>query len=290
MTSERSALDRFEELASQHGLELAPRSLELVRLGSFFDMAEANARDGTRWILKIPKNPGAIAFAENEHRAQTLARAHLTCAVPDWTIFSPHLIAGVRLPHHPLVEAPRKPSERFLDSLAEQLACLHGTPLGELRGSGLAEHGSAELRARWQALLTQPGAFPEPWVSRWRAWLADDSYWPTYATFVHGRLSPTRCHVDLEGRITGLLDWGEAHWGDPALDFARLRLGFGRRTFDSVLSRYVIAEDRAWPRLRDHALELATFLSRQQLRTAATISLDEGFSAEPDEPGSDPIP
>lgn len=290
MNSERSPLDRFEELADLHGLELAPRTLEIKALGNFFDVAEARDRAGQSWVLKTPKNPGAIAFAENEHRAQNLVRSHLTCAVPEWTIFTPRLIAGKRLAHHPLVEAPRKPSERFLESLAEQLVRLHAIPAEPALATGLRESPAHARRAAWKSELSALPSIPEPWATRWSDWLHEDSYWPGYATVVHGRLAPTRCHVDIEGHITGLFGWGEAHVGDPALDFARIRLCFGRSAFDSVLSRYVIQEDRAWPRLRDHALELATFLGRHRLRRGEVPTLDGGFSEEPDEPGSDPNP
>jgi macrolide phosphotransferase len=55
--------------------------------------------------------------------------------------------------------------------------------------------------------------------------------------------------------VTGLLDWTEAHVGDPATDFALLFATLGRESLGTLLERYREAGGRVWPRMRGHVAE-----------------------------------
>src|SRR5262249_26164075 len=42
--------------------------------------------------------------------------------------------------------------------------------------------------------------------------------------FLHNDLHEWNIMCTLEGKLLGLIDWGDAGWGDPTLDFAAIRL------------------------------------------------------------------
>ncbi|WP_020577326.1 phosphotransferase family protein [Actinopolymorpha alba] len=78
--------------------------------------------------------------------------------------------------------------------------------------ASLAEEGYIDLdAARW--LLG--------WFDRLAGWRPPD----VEPVVLHGDASPTNIVVEgTSGRLAGLVDWGDAAWGDPALDFAKLPL------------------------------------------------------------------
>lgn len=63
------------------------------------------------------------------------------------------------------------------------------------------------------------------------------------ARLIHGDASPTNLLVDPgSGRLTAILDWGDAAWADPATEFAKLPL----RAVPAVLEGYVGQQDETW--------------------------------------------
>jgi aminoglycoside phosphotransferase (APT) family kinase protein len=60
---------------------------------------------------------------------------------------------------------------------------------------------------------------------------------------IHGDASPTNLLVDPNsGRLTAILDWGDAAWTDPAVEFAKLPL----RALPAVFEGYLGAQDETW--------------------------------------------
>ncbi|MCC3765049.1 phosphotransferase [Glycomyces sp. TRM65418] len=63
------------------------------------------------------------------------------------------------------------------------------------------------------------------------------------ARLIHGDASPTNLLADPEsGRLTAILDWGDAAWADPAVEFAKLPL----RALPTVLEGYLGGQDESW--------------------------------------------
>ncbi|XXT21210.1 phosphotransferase [Sorangium sp. So ce429] len=92
------------------------------------------------------------------------------------------------------------------------------------------------------------------WV-RWQRWLADDALWPRHVALVHGDLHPGHMLVGEGGRMTGILDWTEAHLGDPSSDSALIAGAFGKAALDACIARFEAAGGPAWPGLAAHAAE-----------------------------------
>jgi len=73
---------------------------------------------------------------------------------------------------------------------------------------------------------------------------------PLPACLIHGDASPTNLLADSDG-LTALIDWGDAAWTDPSVDFAKLPL----RVVPTVLAGYGRPE---WlPRVLFHHLHWA---------------------------------
>lgn len=140
---------------------------------------------------------------------------------------------GEHLPHGFLVcalvpgvgaEHPAAPfNDGVVDDLGRALTAVHSIPLEGAKGLGL----------------------------RQEAW--DDYKGPL--RFIHGDFSPDNLMVDpLSGRLTGVIDWGNAATGDPALDFVPLVHWRGWEFAQAVMSAYRLEAGSDFiERIRFHA-------------------------------------
>lgn len=86
---------------------------------------------------------------------------------------------------------------------------------------------------------------------------------PVEPVFLHGDLSAANLFTSVDGAFAAFIDWGDAGWGDPAMDLARVPLA----RFEAVLAAYDGASRRplgaaGWGRMRFYALGRALrFLS-----------------------------
>jgi macrolide phosphotransferase len=197
-------------------------------------------------------------------------RPHLPVDVPDWRLFTPEVIAHPRVPGNPAAVADLEvgdwvwrfdqwaPPGVFLDSLAEALAALHRIDPADAAAAQLSVLRPDDLRvatAERVHTAREGLTVPEPVWRRWHEWLADDSSWPSQVVVVHGDLHPGRILLDDEHRVTGILDWSEAHVGDPATDFSLLYASIGLDALASLLGCYATAGGDVWPRMAHHIVE-----------------------------------
>ncbi len=67
--------------------------------------------------------------------------------------------------------------------------------------------------------------------------------------FIHGDFSPDNLIIDpVSGRLTGIIDWGNAAIGDPALDFVPLVLWRGWGFARAVIAAYRLPTDQDFVR------------------------------------------
>ena len=116
------------------------------------------------------------------------------------------------------------------------------------RLADLARSGHAELA---EALLP-----------RWEAW----SHAPDFDgvdVWLHGDLHPHNIVIGADGRLAGVVDWGDVTAGDPACDLATAWLTFdatGRRLFTERLEEGHPVDAATWVRARAWALHLGLVL------------------------------
>lgn len=169
--------------------------------------------------------------------------------------------------------------------LGEFLAALHATPA---EGLGLPgdELGRTDFAARMPGLLARIGAVrhrlgdPGPWLRLFDGPLPPP---PARTVVVHGDLYVRHLLVDEDRRVAGVIDWGDVHGGDPALDLAVAYAFLPARARDTFARAYGPADERTWrtARLRAayHSVNLLWFadstgdetLVRESLRSLRSV-------------------
>jgi len=263
-TADHSAIAR---LAAEHDLDVDPASLQVNEIGLDFRVAIARAAGGERWVLRIPRRPDVLARADIEGRLLSLIRPQLTVAVPDWQIHSHELIAYPLLPGEPALTldddgSPQwhvdMSSTTYSATLGEFIAQLHSIDAEQARSTGIERHQPEEVRQQWsQDIDRVADAFQvaPALLERWRAWVAEDSYWPDHSVLTHGEIYPAHTLVDGE-RVTAVLDWTTAGIGDPARDLQFQHSASPPEAFEVLLDHYVRGGGRVWPRLAEHCTEM----------------------------------
>ncbi len=208
------------------------------------------------WIFRIPRRPdGEGPLAKEVALLSELART-LPVPVPRFERVwrgdeTPRIIAGYRrLSGQPAAQAVARGRvpETIGTQLAEFLTALHAFPIARARALGVPGGDATSWRGeyedfyRWiqRETFRDLGARERRWASR----LCEDFL----ATPSHFRFTPVLLHRDLgaehilhdeaTGRITGIIDWGDAWVGDPAFDFTGLLADWGEVTAEAALAHY----------------------------------------------------
>lgn len=258
------------EAARREGLRLAGTQADFDATGLDFLVVHARDEQGVPWIVRTPRRMAVVASARVEARVLALVRAHLPVAVPDWRVHTDQVIAYPRLGDVPAITIdpaagvvwnrldPAAPSAAFLDSFAGALAALQRIDPRAIEEAAVPTKSlddARELHARAMDETRALLAPPEELWARWQRWLADDAVWPRHLALVHGDLHPGHLLLAEDGRVTGILDWTEAHRGDPSTDFALFFGAFGKDALDAVLARFQAAGGQTWPGMAAHAAE-----------------------------------
>jgi aminoglycoside phosphotransferase (APT) family kinase protein len=272
-------------LAARHGLDVDGGALRINEAGLDYRVAFARARDGTDWVLRVPRRPDVSAKLADEQRILEFVAPRLSVAVPVWQVCSEELVAYRRLPGEPglTLDANGQPiwhfepsSPEFAAALGRLIAELQAIDAGAAAKSGIPVLSADQLRAQWRTNLETVRAEFEiapHLLDRWHAWLGDDTLWPTTTAFSHGELyaahvlvewagprsapdGSAEVVVDTPARIVGVLDWTTAKVGDPAIDFTYQHM-MGSAAFDATLAAYLEAGGSEHPRLADRCAELA---------------------------------
>lgn len=200
------------------------------------------------WLYRDPRRPEVVPrlLAEADLLPWLAPQLPLPVPVPELTA------TGVRhhlLPGTSLVDAPvGKALGSFLRALHEvdpAEAVHHGALAAE---TARAERSAVQARMAAEVLPRLPEDVRRPGED-----LLAEIAQATYASLVHGDLGPD--HILVTGDVvTGVIDWTDAHIGDPALDLSWLLYGAQQIVAEAVASSYEPDEDVkrrafAWHRL-----------------------------------------
>ncbi len=258
------------EAARREGLRLVTSQSDFDATGLDFLVVHARDEEGVPWIVRTPRRAAVVASARVEARVLALVRAHLPVAVPDWRVHTDQVIAYPRLDGVPAITVdpaagvvwncldPTAPSAAFLDSFAAALAALQQIDAQAIAAAGVPTKTIEDKRKLHARAMDETRALlapPEQLWARWQRWLADDAVWPRHLALVHGDLHPGHFLLAEDGRLTGILDWTEAHLGDPSTDFALFFGAFGKDALDALITRFAAAGGQTWPGLAAHAAE-----------------------------------
>jgi aminoglycoside phosphotransferase (APT) family kinase protein len=228
-------------------IEMSPElALELVR-EQFPELGRTIEPFGSGWdntaylvdgdlVFRFPRREFAVPFLAREAGVlpKLAPRLPLLIPIPRWVgVPSPRFpwpFAGYRLiPGRTLDAATPSSAERRAAApvLAEFLRTLHCIPLDglDLPPDGLARTDFVRrgpLMFERLAGLESAGVIADrqPWTRMFEGCGPPEP--PPHPVPVHGDLYERHVLVDEANRVSGVIDWGDVHAGDPALDLSFL--------------------------------------------------------------------
>lgn len=250
------------ELAASHGLKLIG-AVEFNEMGLDYRVCFAKDRDGQDWVLRIPRRSDALPKLEYEAKVLEFVKRKISVSVPDWRIKSPELVAYLRLKDNMALTFDSKShavhwnidqgSSLYIESLAKVLVELHSSS-AEAEAAGIKSCSPDAVRANilqeLESVKREIGVGREQELA-WRSWLDDDRLWPGFSTLVHGDLYAGHITADKDSRVSGIIDWTEAHIGDSSIDFAGHLTAFGSESLKTLIAAYADAGGRTWPMMRE---------------------------------------
>ena len=231
-------------LADQHP---ALAGQPIVAMGEGWDNVVFGV--GEHWVFRLPRRPEAIPLLERELRwLPTFAdRLPLPTSVAEWvgapTPAFPHPWAGSRLIPGQTGDQGSVDPRRVVPALAAFLQALHQP--GPVDGP-VNPYRSIPPRARRPTVERLADLAPIGLLDRWEAWAAaPDPAGPK--RWVHGDLHPRNLIV-ADGALMGVIDWGDLHVGDVAVDLGAALLLFAPRDWPAFAAAYGPVDPATAPR------------------------------------------
>lgn len=233
-------------------------------------------------VFRFPKHAAGMRQLATETAILRAIRGRVTLDIPNpiyrgleprvvGAVFTGYrMIAGEPLRRDtPAVLGDQAAFGRVAAQLAAFLRALHGVPAGDIPGPPLS---LADGREAWAALYAgiRERLFPRmrPDARAWarehfETFLGDPGNFDYAPTLRHGDFGPGNILFDARARaVSGVIDFGGAGLGDPAVDFAGLLASYGERFLARCSSLYpeiASALDRARFYAGTFALQEALF-------------------------------
>lgn len=223
---------------------------------------------GGAWVFRFPRREIAVELLQAEARILPRIAARLPMPVPEpiwlgqpsaafpWPFTGYRRLPGQTACRAGLDDAVRA---RAAAPLGEFLAALHSIEATDLHAPAdtLAR---ADMHQRTPLLLERLAALQKNGLvadaGPWRALIESTPPPPPAATkrLCHGDLYARHVLVDPAGAPCGVIDWGDVHLGDPAVDLA-LAIGFlPRAARDAFQRAYGPIDADRWTLARLRAL------------------------------------
>lgn len=155
------------------------------------------------------------------------------------------------------------------EPLARFLSSLHAVPVSsETRvwapqdeiGRADLQIRAPPLKVRLASLAPRYPALVSPALGAQIDRLAETHRHQGATCWVHGDLYPRHLLLDAEKRLCGVIDWGDAHLGDPALDLSLVWSFLPPESHGLFREVYGDCDAAAWDRARFRALNYASWL------------------------------
>jgi len=224
-------------------------------------------------IFRFPMRDDVIPYLQNELRLLPLLEQALSTPIPHFDYIGhgdanyPYMFVGYRKLGGVALEDESITSEQLValtPALATFLSELHSFPVEQAIQAGVQEHTPGQWRERYQGryedlqrrvfpLLDEELRMKSAWL--WEDFLDDRALFVFQPVLIHCDLACEHILCDLEhGRLTGVIDWGDATIGDPTMDFVGLHDWRGREFTERVLANYQGVVDGAFWRRMDFYL------------------------------------
>jgi aminoglycoside phosphotransferase (APT) family kinase protein len=160
-----------------------------------------------------------------------------------------------------------EPISELTTSIATALAAIHKLPAELVQSAGFPELDTAtSLKYRVSELdrAAQTGKVPPVLLQRWETALEDVNLFRYQPTVVHGSINGHSV-LELDGKVSGILNWSGLRISDPAEDLSWVLGGAAPELARNLIARYFesrpTADSNIWPRaILFSELELARWL------------------------------
>ena len=248
---------------------------------------------GDRWVFRFPRRAVAAGLIETELAVLPSIAPRLPLPVPvprfagepsdafAWPFAGYECLPGAALSRVRLGNGAAKRIAREVGSFLRALHAIDPdtVPKLDIDRIGRLDHsrclpkamerlreleaaGAVENVNRFEQAFeeTAPGADAGPFVT------------------VHGDLYGRHVLVEDQSRASGVIDWGDVHGGDPAVDLAVAFEAFPPSARDSFASGYGSVGERTWATARYRALYHAAMVAHYGLKTGDDEMLRAGLS------------
>jgi aminoglycoside phosphotransferase (APT) family kinase protein len=225
--------ERAAELIGAQFPELAP--VRVSPLGAGWDNTAYRVNDSH--VFRFPRREIAVALLETEARVLPAIAGRLPLPIPQPTLVGrPTEAFGWPFTGYPFLEG-RTACRLGLDEaqraavaepLGHFLAALHGLPVDEMVALGVSGDsiGRLDLSTRVPRALEVLGRLPPASLGcdaaavRRLIEASAAIRAPTARVLAHGDLYVRHLLIDEQGQLCGIIDWGDLHVGNPAVDLA----------------------------------------------------------------------
>ena len=212
-------------------------------------------RVDSEWVARFPLTPNATATLEREASLAPLLASRLPVPVPSFdhvarladgtpVMSCYRLLDGVASSVAALAALPSDARAHAMDNLAAVLVALRGVPGDTARDAGarLRHHEGFGHPSQRELHHRHAGRLAPRTVAQvetlWRAYEHEARSGHAMPALAHNDLKPEHVlHDPLTGRLTGILDWGDAGLSHPWFDLAVIGLFFDHETRDEVARR-----------------------------------------------------
>lgn len=257
--------DRYLQLIQRNFPHIAIQSVRPITRG--WDSFVLDINDAL--IFRFPLRDDVIPYLEKEMRLLPELESALSVPVPHFTCIGqgdenyPYTFVGYRKIGGMALEDERitqKQLEKLAPALATFLNELHSFPLEQASPLVTESHTPEQWREMYQERYEdiERRVFPlldadlrAKSAHHWQAFLRNESLFTFRPALIHCDLNCEHIFCDPErGTLTGVIDWGDATIGDPALDFVGLHRQRGEEFVRQVLASYRHPIDDAfWQRM-----------------------------------------
>ncbi len=259
MTARLGPLDAAEAESRLKSLfpELAVASVKAAGEG----LGHAAFLVNDEWLFRFAKNR---AISDFEREVALLVSLHglvgVDAPLPVYVNSGQQVMGYRKVRGRPLIDCPPPAGEALsalLDQLAKVLQWVHGLTRDTV-GPQIVDEGDTlewwtESRGMFQNIEDDLSGEDRALVAKFFA--SEPSIDGADLVFCHNDFSIEHILVDSGMQMTGLIDWSEAAFADPANDFGKLARDLGVRSLDWLLHSYPHSSDKA--ALRSRALIIA---------------------------------
>ncbi len=221
-------------------------------------------------VFRFAKRPDVAVRQAREAELLPLLADRLPLQIPYYThTWADPAWPGKRIVGYRLLPGEQLKSDRArLEHRASQAAqlgafvsALHAVPVEEARKHGALGDATASRRKAYRDFFDVVRANMLPLFSAheqaaivafWSRYLDDDTCFAFTSTLVHRDINTDHVLFDpTSGKLTGIIDWGDAAIDDPAVDFAGVRRQLGDEVAQQMLAAYQHQLDSTFLRRMD---------------------------------------